>query len=416
MLVMALLPSPARADVPLEARTARPASDVTDGFGVIAHLAYSTTPYVTRFPEVAQRLEQLGVKRIRSRLYPSNTGQHQRMLTLCRDHGIKFNVVVGTPLSGEVAEIHNLVATTLAGCIESVEGANEWNLSGRTSWASELLAHQRELWDTFRGDSRTAGLPILAPALGKTIEADFQALGATGINQYVSRGNIHLYPGGRIPSDRLSTTLDWERQYVLRGNTLKPIVTTEAGYHNAMNAPDGGHLPTSEKAAGIYHPRLLMEHLSRGAIKMFNYEFLDQELDQLDPEHNFGLIRHDLSPKPSFNALRNTLAVFQDSVRAAPGTLTYGIESIVPVQHAAFRMSDGSFIVALWRDVSVYDRTTRTDLTVDPVSVKLVLQEAAWVTTYRPSVQAAAINTSTTKVLGRTFQMPGDLYLIHVYQ
>ena len=415
MLFLALQPSSARADVPVAARPARSASDVTDGFGVVAHLSYGGTPYVTRFTEVAQKLDALGVKWIRTRLYPDNTAQIQRMLTLCRDQGIKFNLVVGTPLSNDIAQVHTLVATTLAGCIGSVEGANEWNLKDRPNWVNEVLAHQRELWQTFRGDPRTAGLPVLAPALGKPLRADFEALGLTGINQYVSHGNIHLYPGGEVPTRMLTDVLSWERDLVLN-NTAKPIITTEAGYHNAMNAPTGGHYPTTEKAAGLYHPRMLMEHLTHGVKRMFNYEFLDQSVDTVDLEQNFGLLRNDLTQKPSFNALRNTLHVFQDTARAAPGTLTYGIESAVEVQHAAFRLSDGSYIVAMWRNVHVYDRQTRTDLVVEPVPVTLRLGEPAFVTTYRPSLQTASTGGTTVKVTARGFQMPGDLYLIHVHQ
>jgi hypothetical protein len=82
-------------------------------------------------------------------------------------------------------------------------------------------------------------------------------------------------------------------------------------------------------------------------------------------ENRFGLLRSDLSRKPSFLAVRNLLdAVDGDSASVAnPGGLHLGIESAGPeLRRLLLRSADGTYSLVLWRGISVWDPSRRVDL------------------------------------------------------
>ncbi len=71
-----------------------------------------------------------------------------------------------------------------------------------------------------------------------------------------------------------------------------------------------------------------------------------------DLENTFGLLRTDLSPKPSFLALRNLLrAVDGDSAPvAAPGGAAARRDGAgADVRRLLLRSADGSYALVLWR-------------------------------------------------------------------
>ena len=146
---------------------------------------------------------------------------------------------------------------------------------------------------------------MLAPALA----FKWNYVTAGDLSQNADYANGHMYPGGYRPSNEIS-----QITAAIRGSIAnKPLVTTEAGYHNAMNTTNG-HRPVPEDVAGVYLPRLLLEHYLRGEKRLYSYELIDEFADPglTNPEANFGLLRRDWSPKPAFTAMKNTLALLDD--------------------------------------------------------------------------------------------------------
>ena len=93
-------------------------------------------------------------------------------------------------------------------------------------------------------------------------------------------------------------------------------------------------------------------------------------------ENRFGLLRTDLSRKPSFLAVRNLLnAVDGDSAPvASPGGLHLGLESApADIRQLLLRSADGSYSLVLWRAVSVWDPSSRVDLSPAPDRLDVVL-------------------------------------------
>ena len=92
----------------------------------------------------------------------------------------------------------------------------------------------------------------------------------------------------------------------------KPVWATEAGFHNALRAPE------RRAAAGLRARPAPSTCCARSSSTSTTasaaptlYELLDEKPDPRgrDAEQHFGLLRNDFSRKPAFNALRNLLDV-----------------------------------------------------------------------------------------------------------
>jgi hypothetical protein len=152
----------------------------------------------------------------------------------------------------------------------------------------------------------------------------------------------------------------------------KPLVATEIGYHTDTSPLYGGHYGAPERAVAQYMPRIALEAFTGGIERTYIYQFADlwspaqaQQYGVSAAENSFGLLRWDLSPKPSFIALRNLLRVVDgDSAPvAAPAGMRLHLEGAGPdVRSLLLRSADGTYALALWRTVSVWDYLGRKDL------------------------------------------------------
>ena len=281
------------------------ADSLVDSYGLGIHLGFLDTPYKDA-TAVADALSGLGVRHVRDDLYMNNPRQYAGIRTVS-DRGIRFDLIMGRPTSPDsAADYVNTVATQLApGSVESVEGSNEYDLSGDPSWVLNLQSRQKALYEATKANPATADLPVLAPALA--FKWNYAVAG--DLSRYADYANGHMYPGGYKPSNEVSQITS-----AIRGSiATKPLVTTEAGYHNALNTTNG-HLPVPEDVAGAYTPRVLLEHYLRGEKRVYTYELIDEFDDPglTNPEAHFGLLRHDLSPKPAYTAMKNLLGLLND--------------------------------------------------------------------------------------------------------
>lgn len=394
--------------------TPRPASDVVDGFGVGVHLAYDDTPYADA-DRVADLLEDLGVEHVRDDLFLDDTAQYAAMRTVAA-RGIGFDLIAGSPESpGSPADHVAAVAGPLRDVVESVEGANEWDIFHRlhagasSDWAGALRDHQQALHAAMEADPRTADLPLLAPSLA--FEQHYDELLADGDLAAASDvANAHVYPGGTDPRGRIPWMTDLARR--LAGGE-KPLWVTEAGYHDAVRTTDG-HQPVSQAAAAAYLPRMLAEHLAAGVDRVYAYELLDERDDPglTDPEAHFGLVRRDYSPKPSYLALQRLLALLDDGSGAAPALEPLALGVPDGVRRLLFRSGDGRYQLLLWRNVPVYDTdpASRRDVAVASTDVAVDLGRRMDATVSTVGARLAQSPTTT----GRRVVVPlaGDLAVV----
>lgn len=341
-----------------------------DSIGVNGYFAWIDTSYGD-FNTIASRLRELGVRHVRDGLCPTCEYQIDHLNRLAA-MGIKSNIMVGTLAqgSGYMQQSLAVIRDRLRNSVISVESPNEPNLVGDPAWIQHARDYQRDLYTRVKGDPRLAHLEVLGPAVGWP--ASPVQLG--DLSSYLDRGNIHPYPGGNPPyynivAERLAESA------VARG---KPLVATESGYHSELGTT-GGHLPASERASGYYMPRLALEGFRGGIERTYIYQLADPWPDASSPvspaENSFGLLRSNLSRKPSFLALRNLLdAVNGDSAPvAAPGGLRLALEGAgADMRQLLLRGADGTYALVLWRGVSVWDQVNRRELSPAPDRVDVV--------------------------------------------
>ena len=355
---------------------AAPARDFGNTLGVNVRFAWNDTVY-GNYDAMEARLLELGARHVLDGLCAACPYQ-VAMLQRLSAKGIKADVGVGSLASGSAHMQAQLASVKgpLSGAVEAVVAPNEPDLEPVTDWVTKTRAFQIELWNSVNGDPALAHLPVFGPSL--VHRGSRAALG--DISASLDYGNLHPYPGGIMPL----SNFDDERTMMSLVSGSKPLVITEVGYH-ADTTTDDSHRGVSEAVNASYTPRILLEAYRDGIERTFFYQFVDpfteaQRVQKgLSPaEGSFGLLRNDLTPRPSFIALRNLMdAVDGDSAPVgSPGGIRLGFEgSPSDMRRLLLRSADGSYALVLWRQVSLWDRVGKRPLTAAPVNVDVVMGE-----------------------------------------
>jgi hypothetical protein len=371
-----------------------------DSVGVNTHVGYTDTVY-GNWPLVRDRLVELGVGHVRDASYRDGTrvGDVVPRYNELAGLGVRGNLLSGDPLgrygSGSVDEHLAWVKRNVAGFAESLEGPNEYDYV-EGDWAANLRAYQCEWARKIRADPVLSAKTVIGPSprRGKGFGAVLGDLSAC-----LDRGNLHPYPGGLSPDRNNYGDLSVLLDYAQLTSGTKPMSITESGYHNAVNAPAGGHQPTSERAGGVYLPRLFMENFRRGIPRTYSYELIDgwPDPEKDEPEKNFGLLRNDGSRKPAFVALRNLMTILDDN-GSASGRLAYSLACDAcpsPLRHVLLRKSTGAYYLVMWPESTVWNRDARTDLANNPQYADLKLASPSKLEHFDPSRSTTPTDTTT---------------------
>jgi hypothetical protein len=387
---MAVVPA-ASADVV----TPRSAPAFRDSVGVVTHIVYFDTAY-GEWDRVVARLDELGVRHLREGVYANPAPQwhdwnerYYQAVELAASHGMRFTFGMNPPGAGTgtLDQVLQVVGGRLRHAAEALEAPNEFDkYVGGPRWPSVLSAYGRALHRKARDKRALRALPILGPS--------FATPGGPGLvgdqRAWLDVGNIHPYTGGLSPDPRMVKAELARAGVTARG---KPVWATEAGFHNALRAPSTSQAPVSESAGAVYLLRTFLEHFSDGIRRTYAYELLDETPDpsRRDAEQHFGLLRHDFSRKPAFTALRNLLTVVgRGDRRPHLRPLRVGLSGRTgDVRKLVLQKADGTYIVALWRLASVWDRDRRRALHVAPRSMAVRLPGARRVAVADPIRSAA---------------------------
>jgi hypothetical protein len=395
----------AQSDLPLV--PAKPARAFGDSMGVDVRLTYLTSSY-KNFAPIEARLKELGVRYVGDGFCPTCEYQIDRLQRLAAD-GIRANLGVGN-LAGGTASIDEglrVIKNRLQKSVISVTTINEPDISGNPNWIADTRWFTHELYSRVNADPALADLQVIGPAVVN--RGSRAALG--DMSSYLDRGNIHPYPGGATPLHNIVDEFDLASKI----SAHKPLVATEIGYHNDTDPLYGGHYGASERAVAQYMPRIALEAFRGGIERTYIYQFADlwspsqaQQYGVSKAENSFGLLRWDLTPKPSFIALRNLLRVVDsDSAPvASPGGMRLRIEGAGPdVRSLLLRSADGSYALALWRQVSVWDYLGTKDLNPAPDHVDVALgQRVALARRFDP-----VMSSDETKRWNDPSEIPVDL-------
>lgn len=355
----------------------RTAGQFVDSVGVATHLAYDDTPYADE-QLVGRLLGDLGVRHIRDGWPTGDRALAARARELA-DRGIGLTFVHDPRDGGTPEEQHRQVRDTLLDAVEAAESLNERDTGGG-DWAKEAIEWTRSLSRAYRGDPRTAAIPVLAPSLSQVNDAgDHRALAP--LKGDVDYGNTHDYPGkSLIMDDEIIDTVLRHQAFVVGP---APIIATETGYSDGpVDAP---YETMSPDVVAVLLPRLFLEHFRRGIVRTFAYELLDEGTGR-GFEDNFGLVEHDGTPKPSYTSLRNLLGLLDAPVTRCDQpplewTLDGGDDT---VRSVLLRGGQGQYFLALWRQVQLWDDGRPKEDAALPVRLRIT-NRVDLVTQYKPS-------------------------------
>ena len=257
--------------------------------------------------------------------------------------------------------------------VYGAEGANEpdafgISYNGQTGYPA-TISFQNDLYNAIKGDSVTNHMPVLAPPMA--FPEDAANLAPLSSINYET---MHSYPGGALPNDQLDTRwIPDTNKMVGSGNPTKPIWVTETGYHTAVNCSGCSQPGVSELAQSKYLPRLFGEYFNRGIQLASIYELIDEGTDTTNQEQNWGIVRNNGTPKPAYTAMKNLISLLKEpATNFTPGGLDYSIsQAPSTVHHTLLQKSNGDFYLLLWNNVSVYNTTTKQDISNQSVPVTL---------------------------------------------
>lgn len=358
------------------------ADDFVDRIGFATHWGYPDTPYGYEYEKVRQLLADLRVRHVRD-------GWHPRERELWEKYGIRTTLIVGPqqPLAETLQTLRDN-----RDLISMGEGPNEVDIFATSAnykgqgFPAGPKAFQNDLYAALKADPLLKDLEIIAPSTARN-DSNLKLAPMTGFDYLV----MHSYAGGELPSssltgDVINNTLNATR-LLGGGQTMKPIVVTESGYHTALGANQviaGVQPGISEGAQAKYLPRHFAEYFNAGIRRTISYEFINEFKDEgTNAEASFGIVRRDLTPKPAYHTLRllnlllgeanwdatNRVWVKpQVSLKSLDYEMTGNSKN---VHHTLLQKSDGTFYMLLWNEVSSFNTRTKQGIDNPPVEVTL---------------------------------------------
>jgi hypothetical protein len=365
--------------------TATSADDFVNSAGINVHMNNADTGYGDENRTLAL-IHNLGVRHVRDGLQPHDPDVFAA-LRLFRDNGIDSVLIAGgsfdkpdstATIAGGIDALTD--PEKLRGVASGIEGTNEPDCDGLPD---DTKPRQRQLASMVNAEPELADIPVLTPGWCRQ---------SASIIDYGSDGNasdlwnVHPYPGEVMPeADQPDSRPDFDataqgQVEAAQKAEDQPVWATETGYNNALNNPEDGAIPISEKAAGQYIPRIFLENARLGIDRTYLYELYDERPDPAltDPEQSFGLIRYDGSTKPAYRSLQAMFTTLADPGEpVAARDIRVGItQAPQDLRHLALSRRDGSVDLVLWRAASVWNTTTDADIAVKPARVMLTMPAA----------------------------------------
>jgi hypothetical protein len=408
------------ADVTKAAVKPKSAAAFRDSLGVNVHSSYYDTVYANA-DRIGDAIVDLGLRHVRDgAIYSAVDAAYNEAVwdkqDALRDRGLRFDFVLTPQWCGDKIgtlrqHLHN-IAQRYPQAVASFEGPNEPDRYCSAGWQQELSNFTTQLFEEVRKHPSPAisSKPIVAPSFVEVLHAGLDDQG-----RYINFGNAHPYTGCASPSPR---HLDEVIAGAQKVNPGEPIFATEAGFHTAINydPASGAQPPCDERTGAVYTLRTALEHFRAGIARSFFYEAIDLAPDpgRTEPEWNFGLLRNDFSPKPAYLALKNLLTAVGTGAPAALEPLTLSVESGPnDLRTLVLQRADGSYVIALWRLASVWDRHASTPIPVPGSKVELDIPGARRVGAIEPMVSSTETPLSLSD--GRVaVEVGGDPILLRV--
>jgi len=174
---------------------ARSADSFVDSIGINTHLYYDDSVYYKNYSDIIKpELQALGVRHIRDSAVLNYNGYLDRIKEL---GSLGIHTHLNTDPRGTTTNQALEVVQILGSAVESIEGPNEYDTYqyADSNWVNTVHSYQQNLYQTFKGNSDTAQLPVLAPSF--VYPDSFSQF--KDLNGYVDFGKMHNYPAGQNP-------------------------------------------------------------------------------------------------------------------------------------------------------------------------------------------------------------------------
>jgi hypothetical protein len=356
---------------------ASPADSFVQFTGLNVHLNWAGTIWQWQAPTLRQRIGELRIRYVRTAMARTSFARDY-LKALNQEYGVRANVLVdyGTSTSLDTRPVQGLLNYLRdqvgAEKIASFEGPNEYSSTkytwNNTDWAAELRLYQSYLYRAVKAMPEFRALPVLAPTIWQRLESDYKTLG--DLSTTTDFGSLHYYTAGRKPSRYFrqsvynGTSYDSPVDMAIQNAQITTpgtkIQVTETGYNIRTTLPKSKFY-VSEKTSAKYTLRLISEFFIRRAqvARCYIFSLLDE-----DSTKRYGLLRGDLSRRPSFFAIKNAIALLSDPGSAFPlGTLTYYLAGdMTDVRTTLLQKRNGRYYLLIWLDAASYNQTTLTDV------------------------------------------------------
>jgi hypothetical protein len=310
-----------------------------------------------------------------------------------------------------------LANPTIAQGLWAVEGPNEPDISGNANWASQTASVMQQLYTAIKSNPELSHIQIIAPALANYADPTvYSELG--NLSQYVDYGNAHGYPGNTyLTSAQIGDVVSFASDTEAPG---KPFGQSETGYStlsaSGAASPDAPYPQVSQQAAAVYILREYFSDFAAGMSFTDIYELVDEQNDGTFTD-NFGLLNSNYTPKPAYTAIEAMTTLLKDPQGAdfKPGALTYSLSgSDANTQSVLLEKSDGTFWLAIWENVSVYNASTGQTLNPAPVPVTLTLGSAASGAIYIPNESGTTAVSTFNGTTTISFDSSADVTLVEI--
>jgi hypothetical protein len=406
---------------------AKMANAFVNSIGVATHIKFLDTPYAD-YERVKAALGELGVKHIRDSVVYNQDWRDATVYGRYRDLNASFGIKAmlyfnpdNTGLDTIDAAKMNYILSKMGPALELIEGPNEYNATNadgvNPDWGAELEAYQAGLYNAVQA-SKNPDMPVACPPLQRPYPPIEEVPVLEGICDY---RNMHSYPAGNppmmgAPSDPSDYSIVLDRDVPMANyvadNPSLPITASETGYQTST---DGQGI--SEMAHAKYAPRLAFEYFNAGITRGYHYQLLDHfNNGDADPQSHFGFLRMDFRRKPVFRAMENTIDILEDPGPAfATSSLDYTLAKTTPdIHQTLLQKRDGTFYLAVWREVRSYDLEAKRDISVPSAKATLTLnQPITQAATYLPSESNAPVKRYT-EPRRLTVYVPDEVLLVEL--
>jgi hypothetical protein len=338
--------------------------DFVNSIGVNTHFGYRDSQYHLYDEVLKPRLLELGVKHIRDGTYNADVVEKYKDVGT---YGVKLLLITSAVDAIRKVEA---IGSVLWG-VEAINEPDRRKPAG--AWEDLAKTEQQQLFSIMHAHDTACSIPVVGFSLAN-IKDNPVRIG--DLSQWMDYGNIHPYAAGQYPANHWGRGLSMEKALSLAHLICKdkPLLVTECGYHNKIDNPN--HPGVSETAAAIYQLHMQFVYFNQGIMRSYKYELLDykSDPDMLDMECHFGMIRSDGTPKPIFYTMKNLLSILSDNERnfsLKPLVFNMIVPDGEEVNYTLLQKTDGSWWIALLRNISIFDLDNKQDIDVSPITVKL---------------------------------------------